>query len=765
MPDEAPSRILVIDDNPQNVALIRAQLERAGYAVSAATSGRPGIDIALAQPPDLILLDIIMPGLDGYEVCARLKAADLTRAVPIVMLTSLSDRADKIHALEVGADDFLSKPVDRAELLARARSLIRMKHLYDELVRSGDEVARQAELLAAEKSRVEAILYSMGDGVITTDCERRLTLLNPAAERICGVDFEAVLGGEWADALGIRDATGHALGEHLNPIQQVLRTGRQLEPCELTVWRPNGTPISISLAAAPVRRSGGATVGVVAVFRDVTRQREVERMKDEFVGLVSHELRTPLASVFGYSELLLLREELSEESRGFVETIFKECQRLTELVNDFLDLERLESGRITHHPRSLRLDEVIADVERSLKLQIGRRRLIRDFPSEPALVRADSQRLTQVLINLLSNALKYSPNDGDVTIRVRTDDDAVVVSVQDTGLGLPPEAMDRLFTKFYRIERPEHQKISGTGLGLSICRHLVEGWGGRIWAESEGLGRGSAFSLTVPRASGMAVPPAPTRQRERGRILLVKNDASLTALIRAQLTDAGYDVDSVSTGEAAIEWIHAERPATVVLDLGLAGELDGWSVLANLRSDPRYADTPVVIISGHDERTRGLALGVDDYLVKPVPAERLIESIKRVAGPRADGPILIVDDEPTLRRLVSESLRGAGFTTAEAESGDAALRFSREIRPAAVVLDLLMPEVDGFQVLEALRNDADLADVPVVVLTAKDLTGPERQILANRVTGLLRKTSGTAVELPRAIRRAIDRSRAVSGAG
>src|SRR6185437_6727260 len=177
MRDAIPARILVVDDNPQNVALIRAQLERDGYVVSAATSGRQGIDAALSHPPDLILLDIMMPGLDGYTVCARLKDADATRTVPIVMLTSLNDRADKIHALDVGADDFLSKPADRAELLARVRSLVRLKRLYDELTESRDEAARQAELLAAEKSRVEAILYSMGDGVVTTNLNGQLILL------------------------------------------------------------------------------------------------------------------------------------------------------------------------------------------------------------------------------------------------------------------------------------------------------------------------------------------------------------------------------------------------------------------------------------------------------------------------------------------------------------------------------------------------------------------------------------------------------------
>ena len=499
MPDERQPRILVIDDNAQNAALLRAQLERAGYQVSSAASGRLGIEKATAGPPDLILLDIMMPGLDGYEVCARLKADEPTRDIPVVMLTSLNERADKIRALDMGADDFLTKPADRAELLARVRSLIRLKQQHDELIESRDEMVRQAEQLAAEKSRVEAILYSMSDGVATTDLAGRLTLLNPAGEAICGTTVEAVGGRPWAEALGVRDRHGDALDDARSPVQEVLQTGRPSATRELSLWRPDERQVVISLAAAPVRRAGGETAGVVTVFRDVTRQREVERMKEEFVSLVSHELRTPLASVFGYSELLLLDRDLDDQGRGFVETIHHECQRLNDLVNDFLDVELMESGRFSYHPRPLLLAEVLAEAEQDVSTQLVERRIIHELPAERIVVHADKQRLLQVLINLVSNAIKYSPNGGDVRVRAEVDQGSVVVAVVDRGLGLPPEAMEKLFTKFYRVERPEHQRVSGTGLGLAICKAIVEGWGGQIWAVSDGLGRGTTFLFTVPR--------------------------------------------------------------------------------------------------------------------------------------------------------------------------------------------------------------------------------------------------------------------------
>src|SRR5579875_2148770 len=351
MLDDRPPHVLIIDDNAQNVALITAQSRRAGYAVTAATTGRLGLEAA-RQGPDVILLDVLMPGLDGYEVCRHLKADDATRSIPVIMLTSLRDRSDKIRALEAGADDFLSKPVDRAELLARVRSLVRSKRLFDELARSRDEIARQAEQLGAEKSRAEAILYSISDGVFATDPDGRVTMLNPAAEEIAGITFEQAVGRIWSDALGVRDASGQALSSDICPLCAAARTGQPVAPRELSVRRPNGSSAVISVAASPVRRAGGEVSGIVAVFR-VTRQREAEHLKDELISLVSHELRTPLASIVGFSELLLLREPLSDTGRSCAETINREAQRLSILINDFLDIERLESGRISYHFRSL----------------------------------------------------------------------------------------------------------------------------------------------------------------------------------------------------------------------------------------------------------------------------------------------------------------------------------------------------------------------------------------------------------------------------
>lgn len=271
VPNGPQARILVIDDSPESVALIQARLQRAGYAVSSASNGQAGLEAAMADPPDLILLDIMMPGLDGYEVCRQLKAGETTRAVPVAILTSLVERADKNRAIEVEADDFLSKSVDQTELLARVRSLLRLRGLFHaELARSREETARHSEQLAIERSRADAILRAISCGVLTTDLEGRITSLNPAAEAMTGVRLEAALGRQWREALGIVDRAGRALDESSCPVREVQRTDRPVAARELRIRRLDGREVDVTLAVSPVRRATGSPVELVAVLRDVT---------------------------------------------------------------------------------------------------------------------------------------------------------------------------------------------------------------------------------------------------------------------------------------------------------------------------------------------------------------------------------------------------------------------------------------------------------------------------------------------------------------
>ncbi len=745
------ARILIIDDNPQNAALVTAQLQRDGYAVTSASTGRTGLERAAADAPDVVLLDIMMPGMDGFEVCRALRADPHTRAVPVIVLTSLQERTDKLRALQAGADDFLSKPVDRAELLARVGSAVRAKRLYDELAESRDEISQQAHLLAAEKSRAEAVLYSMSDGVLTTDLEGRVTLLNPAAEAMFGITLESILGQPLGQALGLRTPSG----QELDSAQLVEQAVRQ-EPRATTqaiAWCPGGRQVAVDMALAPVREAGGQPVALVVVCRDVTEQREIERAKREFVRLVSHELRTPMASIFGFSELLLDREPLTDAGREFATRIYQETQRLLTLLSDFLDLERLESGHLSYYPRSMRLDDSVAEVKSILGPQLGERRLV--FTSEPTalFVRTDHDRLIQVLLNLVSNAIKYS-DSGDIEVTARAVDSEVIVAVRDHGFGLPAESMAHLFDKFYRVDSPAHRQVGGTGLGLAICKLIIEEQGGRIWAESPGLGQGTTFFFTLARSEPADVarePAEPHEGKAQGYILVVKDDPAFATLIRTQLSVAGYEVEGVATGEEALERARQRPPAAVVFDVGLAGQFDGFSVLLALRKMPGCSDVPVIMISGRRERARGLALGVNEFLVKPVPAQQLVAAVRRCAGEPQGRPILVADDDPAVRRAVVAALREGGFSTLEAADGGEALERLAEHEPAALILDLAMPNRDGFEVLDALRLDPSRRSIPVLVLTARQLTEQERRWLSAKVEALLLKSEHSGTEVVKAL--------------
>jgi signal transduction histidine kinase len=510
---QSAGRVLVVDDNEQNLALIRAQLELAGYVVSTATSGGAGLAAAAADRPDLIVLDVMMPELDGYEVCQRLRADAATASTPIVMLTALHERADKLRALETGADDFLSKPVDRAELLARVRSLVRQKRLL--------------ATVEQERATLDAVMASMTDGLLVVDADDRIRFCNARAATFLHLDpaeavgtraeraFERLLlqmpgataaGAAWRSALADPGA---------RPSFELSLTadGQQRDVLvDLFPFQETGRP-------APENGTSGQGVGVL--LRDVTPQRDLARAKDELVAVVSHELRTPLASLVGFAELLLVREFDEEERREFLGIIQEEGRRLTSLVNDFLDLQRMESGRQTVVPVPIELGPVLARAVAAAGDDPARP-IVLDRPPVLPLVSADADRVLQVLANLLSNARKFSPRGGQVTLAARPLEGEVEVSVRDRGLGLPPEAVPCLFEKFYRVDNSDRREIKGTGLGLAICRQIVEAHGGEIGVESEGLGTGARFTFTLPTASPVV---------GSGDVLVVDDDSGFARLL------------------------------------------------------------------------------------------------------------------------------------------------------------------------------------------------------------------------------------------
>jgi signal transduction histidine kinase/CheY-like chemotaxis protein len=501
----------------------------------------------------------------------------------------------------------------------------------------------------------------------------------------------------------------------------------------------------------PVRDTAGAHIGRMTVIREVTAEREAERLKSDLVSTVSHELRTPLASVLGFTELLLERDLEAATQERYLQTIHKEARRLTSLINDFLDLQRIEEGSFSLSLRKFELAPLVDEQVGLFSAQSDRHVLEVELPERPLSVVGERDRIAQALANLISNAIKYSPEGGPVKVEAQQRNGSIRVGVRDQGLGIPADQQRKLFTKFFRVDSSDTREIGGTGLGLALVREIVEAHGGRVGFESE-EGAGSTFWFELPAAESLREGKNGTAARS-GRVLVVEDDPAAAALLTEHLAEDGFAVEVVATGEDALVRATADPPALVCLDIVLPGELDGWDVLAQLKGDARTANVPVVICTARNGRERAGVLGASDFLTKPFSSRQLRAAISRLLP--TDGSVLVVDDDPAVRRLVAETLRAEGVELREAADGHAALREIEERRPDAVVLDLILPELDGFAVLEHLQSDPVLRTLPVVVLTGTHLSEHERTQLESRALALLQKSFYSPQELRRLIRRVL----------
>jgi CheY-like chemotaxis protein/anti-sigma regulatory factor (Ser/Thr protein kinase) len=380
-----------------------------------------------------------------------------------------------------------------------------------------------------------------------------------------------------------------------------------------------------------------------------------------------------------------------------------------------------------------------------------------DVAAEVGTVLADELRLKQVILNLLTNAVKFTPDQGSVTVAGRLVGDEAHVSVCDTGIGIADAEQEEIFEAFQRGGRAARTSAEGTGLGLTLSRRIVDLHGGRLWMQST-LGVGSTFSFSIPlppssaaRVDESAAASAVIGALERrGRVLVVEDDRRSADLFRVYLEGVGYAVSVARDGVEGLELARQLKPRAVILDILLPG-LSGWELLARLKGDPTTADIPVVITSMLDERGASFALGASGYLVKPVGRDELLEALGRCVTPPADKrTVVVIDDDPLDLDLVEAVLAPEGWLVVRAAGGEEGVRLVRSERPAVVLLDLLMPEVDGFEVVERLRADPLVADVPIVVLTSKEMTPVDQERLAGRISALAQKGTvghGELVEL------------------
>ena len=490
------------------------------------------------------------------------------------------------------------------------------------------------------------------------------------------------------------------------------------------------------------------------------RNQEAQRatkLKSEFLASMSHELRTPLNAILGFSELLDTETggPLVTKQRRFVDHIHNAGSHLLRLINDILDLSKIEAGKIDFSFENFLVEGAIAEVAGNLAPLAAGKIRFEKRDEEAIRVFADRFRFKQVLYNLLSNAIKFSPAGKDILVETRVLGDFALVAVQDYGLGISAEDHEVIFEEFRQVGNSAGGVKLGTGLGLAITRKLVEQHGGTISVESE-PGKGSRFTFTVPLGGeGSALPAEsafPLRSgREKPVVLVVDDEASARELLASYLAAEGYTVETAICQKEAVEKARTLSPDAITLDILMPGG-SGWDTLYVLRKDPVTASIPVIMISIVDERSRGLSEGASEYLVKPVQKDALLDAIRRnVRCADKACHCLIIDDEYESRALLNEYLTGAGMTTTAVSSGKDALATLRKANIDLILLDLMMPEMDGFEVLRYLNDHPTDHKIPVLVVTSKDLTSAENKLITRYTAAVFHKGEFLKEELLRTI--------------
>lgn len=575
---------------------------------------------------------------------------------------------------------------------------------------------------------------------------------------------------------------------------------------KIGIWRhrkKDGTDIDVEITSYAMSFAGRAAEVVVAV--DVTqrkrdeaekhkfterlaasnrelelRNREVERatmMKSKFLANMSHELRTPLNAIVGFSDLLAegTPGQLNEKQKRFVNHIKQGSAHLLRLINDILDLSKIEAGQLELRSEEFLVKDALPEVLSTIHpLAMAKNIRIEQKLESKSLVKTDRVRFKQILYNLLSNAVKFTPKDGRINIGCVDYWDFVCVSVTDTGIGIRPEDQKVIFDEFRQVEGAADRVQEGTGLGLAITKRLVEQQGGQISVESE-LGKGSRFTFTLLAAESTSnvqpvVAPAKTSVLSpSGRlaplVLIVDDEGSSRELLATYL-EPEYRLAMAESGAEALKKARQLRPDAITLDLLMPGS-NGFETLASLRKSPETANIPVIILSIVDQKQVGFALGAADYLIKPVRKPALLETIRRHVPLPADddSSILLVDDDPKALELLAEVLRSAGYETQAVRSGKRALEVLANKAVGAILLDLLMPGMDGFEVIRHVRQETTLKNLPILVMTGKNLTADEVALLGRETQALMHKKGSWHQQLIVEVRRVIECHKLANSAG
>ena len=687
----------------------------------------------------------------------------------------------------IAASDFSSQDCSVWRHRKKNGSLITVEVASHPLVYGERNVRLVVATDITERKRVEAdlrrseehcrlMIESVLDyAILTLDPDGLVTSWNAGAERIKGYRAEEIIGKHFSQFYPPADIQA---GKPQHKLEVAAAEGRLLD--EGWRIRKDGSAFWAYVVITALHDESGHLRGFVKVTRDmtehkraqeqlVTAKEEAERsnkFKDQFLSTMSHELRTPLNAVLGFSDLLAEESygPLNERQTRYVSHINKGGHHLLRLINDILDLSKIEAGRLQLTLENVPVNRTFAEAFDTIRpLAEKKSHKLIMAASTNFNVNADSTRFKQILLNLIGNAVKFTPEGGRIELSASQVDQSVRVEVRDSGPGIPPEEQRRIFEAFYRLTQTD-KATEGTGLGLAITQRLVELHGGKLGLESE-LGSGSCFYFTLPIAPTFeAERPPKVKSRslplESARILVVEDDLTAAQLLQSQLNSAGYNV-VLCSAQSALEMAATLQPAAITTGI-IMKPLGGWELLSRFKSDSRTATIPVIVITIVDQRATGALFGADEYIVKPVNRETLLAAVERCLS-RRNRPggvgglasVLVVEDHTHTREYIAEILSQHGYAVRTAADGSSARAQVLASLPELVILDLILPGISGFQLLQEWRANPRTADLPVFVLTSKDLTPEEKEYLNINARAIFQKQDPWQDNLLRQLRRVL----------
>jgi PAS domain S-box-containing protein len=707
---------------------------------------------------------------DIYELTYIRK--DGSRFPALVSVTALRDaRKAVIGYLLIGTDNTARKQVEEERTKLDQR--LRDQHFY-----------------------TRSLIESNIDALIATDPRGIITDVNKQTEALTGCTRDELIGAPFknyfTDSRRAEAAINRVLGEG------------KVTNYELTARARNGTLTVVSYNATTFHDRDRMLQGVFAAARDMTELKRFEhalqqknaeledanRMKSEFLANMSHELRTPLNAIIGFSEVLKdgLIGDMTEQQRGFIGDIFGSGKHLLLLINDILDLSKVEAGKMLLDLELLQVHSLLDSSLSIIREKAASRniRLTFDAAEEIGAMYGDARKVKQIVYNLLSNAVKFSGDGGQVTLGARVVarskvgklsgawtgrscpiadsefTDFLELSVIDRGIGISEDGLEKLFQPFSQIDSGLARKFEGTGLGLAMVKLLAELHGGTVAVQSA-VGEGSGFTVWLPLRATAGPARAPLSQHPltlKGApvALVVEHDVKSAQLIRLQLEAEGFDVLHADSGEAALA-LAVEQPLSLITLEIMLPDMDGWEFLARVKRMPVLSRIPVVIISILADRNKGFALGAAGVLEKPTTRQELMDALVELGlFPVSHGAtlkVLVVDDDPKAVELIAVRLLDLASTVERAYGGREAIDAARSIQPDLIILDLMMPDVNGFDVVEALRGRSDTSGIPIMVVTAGEVTSEERAKLNGYVTTILAKTELEVQHFRSEVRRAM----------